>query len=634
MFTFKNYNLIILSIFYSILSLSFISFGYPWNGIDPSYSYALSYANYNGLQFGKDIIFTYGPLFYILSPGLLQILEYSLLRNILITILFFVIFNYYYYYIFYFIFKKIKLKRVYKILASLLIFLMVHINFISFQYDIISVCLLVVYLLITDQLDKKSVHVFLLAILLAVLVLVKFSTIVIIFCLFLIYIMCGLFKKDLRYQIMLLFLFFCFVLLFWIFTGQNIINIINYFIYGFEFGRYFNSTMVTLGLYNTKEITIIGCWLLFFSVISFLVFLSYLNKNYKYFIFYILFCPFLYTCYKYMIVRLDIFHIIFAARPIFLFLLLNLVAFYQFNISSRNINKVIKVISVIYVIVLIGLFLIWSFKYESFLIVVYQSNLNKIPMLSFFSSSAAQKEFQIKTEKSKSYLKNYYKLNSKAIQAINNKTIDIFPNDLTIAYGYDLNFKPRPILQSITVWSNSLDNYNSSYFKEHLPEMLLFSLSSIDYRYPLFDEPKTFKEVLYNYKYKLNASDDYLLLEKNKKKKLDCNNIFTYECGAELGKVVWIPEGKAEYIFASIDIKESLLGKIQNFLLVSDRLFIQFVLDNGKITNPYRFLHTNANNGLLISEYIKNINDLQRLFSGEKNNNVFGFKIFSDGFSY
>lgn len=64
---------LILLIVYIVLFISFLPFPLPtFPGLDPSWQYGISKAAEDNLIFGKDIVFTYGPLGYLVHGSTLK----------------------------------------------------------------------------------------------------------------------------------------------------------------------------------------------------------------------------------------------------------------------------------------------------------------------------------------------------------------------------------------------------------------------------------------------------------------------------------------------------------------------------------------------------------------------------------
>jgi hypothetical protein len=99
---------------------------------------------------------------------------------------------------------------------------------------------------------------------------------------------------------------------------------------------------------------------------------------------------------------------------------------------------------------------------------------------------------------------------------IGNSTVDIVPVEISKIYFNGLHYDPRPVVQSYAAYNESLDNLNSrKYGSADAPEYILFTISSIDDRQPYFDESRTKLAILQHYDVVGRIADD-LLLRKRK----------------------------------------------------------------------------------------------------------------------
>jgi len=116
----------------------------------------------------------------------------------------------------------------------------------------------------------------------------------------------------------------------------------------------------------------------------------------------------------------------------------------------------------------------------------------------------------------KESIKNTYPLEPTLVDRINNQSVDIFPWDVALCWAYDLNWSPRPVFQSYTAYTPYLDTINSQHFVdiEKSPKNILYFYSSIDGRYPLFEEPETFRTILNNYSY-VDQSNGFIQLNRS-----------------------------------------------------------------------------------------------------------------------
>jgi hypothetical protein len=99
------------------------------------------------------------------------------------------------------------------------------------------------------------------------------------------------------------------------------------------------------------------------------------------------------------------------------------------------------------------------------------------------------------------------KNNLSSIQIPNNvkilvgqKPIDIIPWEISLVPANQLNWKPRPVFQSYAAYTNTLDDKNFESLSKEERDYIFYQFQSIDNRHPFFDEPKTFSHVFCNYK--------------------------------------------------------------------------------------------------------------------------------------
>jgi len=204
---------------------------------------------------------------------------------------------------------------------------------------------------------------------------------------------------------------------------------------------------------------------------------------------------------------------------------------------------------------------------------------------------------------------------------IGNQTVDVYPWDISLLYAYDLNWTPRPILNSVNGYNVHLDKLDASFYQqENSPKFILYKQKTIDNRYYLFDEPATSRVISCNYHKIKDMGWDFSLLEKNSKNICLEENKISEE-DVKFGQEVRIPSYEDGYLFAKVYVKQNILGKLSNLVYKSPLVFIQL----NDINNQFRFIYPTAENGILLSES----NDLATK-SPIMKNNFNSFKITTD----
>jgi len=92
------------------------------------------------------------------------------------------------------------------------------------------------------------------------------------------------------------------------------------------------------------------------------------------------------------------------------------------------------------------------------------------------------------------------KLPDSVIELVKSKEIDIIPWEISLVEANKLNWKPRPIFQSYSAYTAFLDHLNMKSLSKKPREYIFYNFESIDGRYPFFDEPETFFYLFCNYR--------------------------------------------------------------------------------------------------------------------------------------
>jgi hypothetical protein len=207
------------------------------------------------------------------------------------------------------------------------------------------------------------------------------------------------------------------------------------------------------------------------------------------------------------------------------------------------------------------------------------------------------------------------KLDEKSLSLIQNKTVDIYPWDYTFIPANNLNWRPRPVIQSYASYTSWLDLQNKEHFESaSAPEFLLWetdkvtedqnggNFESIDERYLLNDEPQTVLALLNKYSF-VHKHPRYLLFQKNTGDKLE------QAATKSSGKIKWnewtdVPYAGDGILRAKIRMKQKAGGKIKSFFYKSEAFYIVYKLENKDVFR-YRIVPKNAADGIWINPFLQ-----------------------------
>lgn len=102
----------------------------------------------------------------------------------------------------------------------------------------------------------------------------------------------------------------------------------------------------------------------------------------------------------------------------------------------------------------------------------------------------------------------------KCRSVIGRGTTDVFGRDQIFAIFNDLNYHPRPVFQSYSVYNRPLMELNERFYEStKSPEFVLFNLTAIDNRFPPLEDALVLRDLLFNYQL-AGAEGDFLLLHR------------------------------------------------------------------------------------------------------------------------
>ncbi len=201
-------------------------------------------------------------------------------------------------------------------------------------------------------------------------------------------------------------------------------------------------------------------------------------------------------------------------------------------------------------------------------------------------------------------------------QLIGTNSIDIFPFEATLALGRGMNFQPRPVPQTYVAMGKELESRNAGYYQsDRAPRFIFYVLGdkgfSPDGRYPLWEEPAvkrvlqrryTARGVFSNLQGAQSETEPkispILVMERNAavpKREEEIVTTKTERAGEEFA----LPEQEQE-LYARIEIKKTLLGRLVSFLYRGARVDAQFKLADGTQKRG-RIIAANLESGVLVN---------------------------------
>ncbi len=559
---------------------------YLWASLDPSWVSGLNYMSIKNLIWGKDVIFTLGPLSYLTTrvgwghdkTG-------------------FILFDLFCFINFIIIFLSSYLKSKNKIITSVFILAIAIVlpPYLGSLYAFILLSFLLFWIKVSLDTRNHIAYLFQ-TIILVLLFYIKFNTGLISFVLFFSVIIYKLiFKKEKPFFLVLYGLLPLIVIYF---TAIPLnVDIINYIKYATYIVSGYNDIMYIERAFSDRHLfAIIGLMIpigiLFYKIIKdektawarniFLFFLFSVSG---------------YVLFKQSFVRADDGHM----REFYYCILLMVFCVTDFHLRLENKYKYGMLIA----LVGISFFFVNKMDANAFSFKEKTAKTGYVDGLKKFTPTSGFKLFP-----------NTNQLPDNIKNAISNSTIDTYPWNTQLLLENKLNFTPRPVFQSYCVFTPELEESNYEYYiSTKAPKFVLYDFGSIDNRYPLFDEPKLNLLFTSNYTCKdtliLNNRQN-LLLEKTNDKKIKL--VQTKEYAMYLDSPLIPKEG----VYYKVFLYRNLVGDFVSLINHAPEISLAVVTNDGKSTH-YKTSKGLLETGLFGIQHITTTKDFKDLM--EKKNN-------------
>jgi hypothetical protein len=243
-------------------------------------------------------------------------------------------------------------------------------------------------------------------------------------------------------------------------------------------------------------------------------------------------------------------------------------------------------------------------------------------------------ELQSKIEKKSIDNLSELKLPNDVKSLVNDKPVDIIPWEISLVQANQLNWKPKPVFQSYSAYTTTLDNINFDSMSKEKRDYLFYQFLSIDKRHPFFDEPRTFSYLFCNYEpsaeiphfIKLPKLSNIILLEKLQESRCSPTSM------SKRSSLLWDTpydikaESETAIILANVKFRYSLVGKIYKTLFRAPPVIMEANYFDGT-QGFYRIIPENSENGVIVSHLPKNDLEAMFFFRGQLSARVKSFRF-------
>jgi hypothetical protein len=209
----------------------------------------------------------------------------------------------------------------------------------------------------------------------------------------------------------------------------------------------------------------------------------------------------------------------------------------------------------------------------------------------------------------------------KIAQRVGDSSIDVFNYRQGTALLNDLNYHPRPVIQSYSAYTPDLLRANLDFYRSvDRPSYVLFRLETIDGRFPTFDDALLLPYILTNYR-PILAEHNFLLMERTSAPPEDVSYDRVYSASLDIGQKLDMTTWNNSPLFLRVNATPTLIGRILTFIYQPPAYTLQVELDEGG-KRTFRFIRGMTSQGFLVNPLLENNADVLDLISGENQKKV------------
>ena len=202
-------------------------------------------------------------------------------------------------------------------------------------------------------------------------------------------------------------------------------------------------------------------------------------------------------------------------------------------------------------------------------------------------------------------------------QYVSGKRVATYPWEVSMIRANHLRWQPLPVIQAYSAYTPRLDLLNARALDDPAgPEAILLSWDSIDTREPLYETPRSWWALLNWYDVKArshNWPQNICVLTRRSAPRFD-PSVPIGTTVAHWGQTIMLPPvGNDEALMMQAEIGESLKGIVKRELFRAPMVMVRATLRSGFIDSQLA-IRANLPDGVLVSDWPKSLGDLTPMF--------------------
>lgn len=191
---------------------------------------------------------------------------------------------------------------------------------------------------------------------------------------------------------------------------------------------------------------------------------------------------------------------------------------------------------------------------------------------------------------------------------VGDKSVDVIGYNQGIALFNDLRYTPRPVIQSYSAYTPELAQLNARFYEsDRAPDYVLIKIGSIDERLSIMDDAPALQVIALRYEFALSEKG-FLLWRKKDEPYQPAAPAPTIPLELPLGQTLDFKAYAGQKTWFVADLAPSLLGRLRNLLYKPPHVYLVIEDQTGK-TNTYRMAPSIGRTGFIINPVIDELLD-------------------------
>lgn len=186
-------------------------------------------------------------------------------------------------------------------------------------------------------------------------------------------------------------------------------------------------------------------------------------------------------------------------------------------------------------------------------------------------------------------------------RTVGDAPIDVMMDDQSALLANGMNYRPRPVFQSYSAYSSKLAQLNDSFFQsDRAPAWVMLNWRTASNNYPTSDDSRALIRLLQDYQPLLTEGDYILMRHHTQTHDVFGNGEPVSQIPIHFDSPTPIPAPPSGAWFAKLDVKLTIFGKLEALLFRAPRLAIEAHFQDGS-HDRYFLVRDIARSGFMLS---------------------------------